>query len=152
MIRAAAALGVLLLADPAMAEPFWRAPASGEIPPAAAGLAPAVPEPVGTCTAGDWNGDWYSIYGVLHLTVTGDALDGTYEYLNGHIAGTLDETGCQLTGRWDQDPSHSDPNDVGPLIFTLAADRRSWIGAWQFDSDPDYVGGWNGFRDEGAVE
>jgi hypothetical protein len=155
MIKSAAsALLVISFASIAVGEePVWRTESGNtEIPAASAGLAPALPQPTGTCTAADWNGTWYSIYGVLELKGSVTGIEGSYEYLNGHIAGTLEADGCRLVGRWDQDPSHADPQDVGPFTFVLSADRRKWSGNWGFDADPDYIGSWDAARDAADIE
>jgi hypothetical protein len=141
---AAAALMLVSLGAPALAEePVWRTePGNEDTQPGSGGL--PKPEVNYTCDTKDWARTWYTEYGTVTLGVVEDGIAGTFEYLNGNIAGRLDESGCVLTGRWDQDPSHKDPGDVGPFVFVLSRDGTTWTGHWSFDSKPDYVDTWNG--------
>jgi hypothetical protein len=149
MIRlAAAALVLVFLAAPASADPFWRNSPSTE--GSGALLAPSIPIPDGSCEPAIWVGQWDTEYGPLEvISVEGDKVEGTYQYLNGAIEGTLDKSGCVLTGRWSQDPSHSKPEDVGSFKFVFDKKDGSWSGTWTFDADPSFVGFWNGTRHAG---
>jgi hypothetical protein len=146
MIRLAVAVLVLAsFASPVAADPFWRSPnASVEIPPANLGLDPTKPRPEGPCSPQEWLGIWQTEYGEVRLSVMGDTVEGSYEYLNGHITGELDATGCVLSGVWDQDPTHYAPEDTGAFVFVLDKRAKTWTGTWQFNSDPGYVGPWHG--------
>lgn len=152
MIRTAPVLVILALASPALADPFWRNAPSTEGGNAAVLSEPAAPQPApgAHCDPDVWLGYWDTEYGPLTFTSAADGkVEGTYTYLNGHIAGTLDATGCVLEGRWDQDPSHRDPSDVGVFRFVFDLNTTSWTGTWAFDANPSYIGDWTGTRASG---
>jgi hypothetical protein len=87
------------------------------------------------------------------LTQTGCTVEGKYTYDSGHLKGDL--VGCNpdasLSGRWDEEPTRTGPNDAGPFVFRLSADGKSFEGNWRHDGDATwYPDLWRGSCTAGA--
>lgn len=142
------ALGVLLaaLVLPALA----RAAAEG---PAAA-APPALQN--------TWSGTWATEWGDLVISQGGASVTGSYPHDAGRLTGTLNgagvtvggikpQTGRILTGRWNEAPTRTGPNDAGAIRFTLSAGGKSFVGKWTYDGSPgSWKPNWNGTCKAGA--
>jgi hypothetical protein len=97
---------------------------------------------VTTAAPTPWSGSWDSDWGVMVFNQNGDQVTGTYPHDNGKIKGTV--SGNTLTGTWSEAPSYNPPNDAGDVVFTLAADGKSFSGNWRYGSG---TGKWDGIWD-----
>lgn len=86
-----------------------------------------------------WSGSWESNWGPMEITQSGNQVTGTYTHNDGRINGTV--SGNTLTGMWSEAPTYSLPNDAGDLVFTFAADGKSFTGNWRYGSG---TGTWDG--------
>jgi hypothetical protein len=75
-----------------------------------------------------FEGDWQTTWGVMTIKMNGQRLTGTYPHDQGRIEGTVSEDGTTFTGTWSEAPSYSPPNDAGPVIFKLSADKMTFEG------------------------
>ncbi len=109
-------------------------------------LATCEPDPaLAVCTPDAWNGTWRTEYGEMVLSASGSSVSGTYPWDDGQISGTLDATGCILTGGWTEVPSRTAPNDAGGIVFTLDPKTGTWSGIWGYGNVLDRSG-WTGSR------
>jgi len=92
-----------------------------------------------------WAGKWRSTnFGVMTLKQTGSVVRGSYTYKGGRVSGTA--SGRVLRGTWTQLPTRRPPNDEGQLVFTLAANGKSWTSKWRYDSSGAWRTNWSGVR------
>ncbi len=98
---------------------------------------------LGQPTASTWSGIWSTDFNKMTLKQSGSSVEGTYEWDQGHIVGTV--SGNKFTGRWDEAPTRTGPRDAGPIELTLSADGKRFDGVWRYDSDAaSVVRGWDG--------
>src|SRR3990172_8545220 len=96
----------------------------------------------GSSAEDTWSGTWSSNFNEMKLTQTGNHVEGTYAYDDGHLTGTV--SGNVLKGRWDEAPSRKG-GDAGPFTFTMGSTGRSFTGTWRHESNPsEALGSWNG--------
>jgi hypothetical protein len=105
--------------------------------------------PAGDCSwTGTWDVGWSGTSSggaTMTLLQNGDVVTGGYNYQDGTIAGTT--SGLVLTGTWSEAPSHSPPDDAGPIEFTLAADCGSFSGRWGYgEAGAELTSDWSGTR------
>lgn len=129
--------GALALFAPAVAGAL--APATIELAVANSGV---------KCDPSDWTATWDTEFGPMRTKLVGDGVEGDYDYDDGRLSGTLDDTGCILTGTWVQSiKNRLGPGyDSGSLIFVLAIDGLSWSGNFDNVGEGIMRGGWNGRR------
>jgi hypothetical protein len=95
-----------------------------------------------------WSGTWNTNFNVMKLTQTGNHVEGTYAYDDGHLTGTV--SGDTLEGRWDEAPTRKG-DDAGPFTFTMSASGKSFTGKWRHESRPtEAFGDWHGTCSAGA--
>ncbi len=94
------------------------------------------------CDPDDWTGRWSTAFGSVWLTNHDGAVDGLYEVSAGRLQGTLDATGCLLTGTWRQDGEAGEIG--GPFSFLLDRKGYRFEGTWANSSEPDVLGEWDG--------
>ena len=95
-----------------------------------------------------WSGTWNTNFNVMKLTQTGNHVEGTYVYDDGHLTGTV--SGDTLEGRWDEAPTRKG-DDAGPFTFTMGASGKSFTGTWRHESRPtEPLGDWHGTCSAGA--
>jgi uncharacterized protein YceK len=95
--------------------------------------------PAVTAASTPWSGSWDSDWGTMEFIQSGDQVTGTYPHDNGRIKGTV--SGNTLTGTWSESPTYNPPKDAGDVLFTLAADGKSFTGKWRYGSGS---GKWDG--------
>lgn len=85
-----------------------------------------------------WHGKWSTTYKEMNLRQNGNNVSGNYGHDNGRIAGQV--KGNILEGTW-----YEDGNQSGKFRFVMAADGKSYTGAWGNNSEsPGQT--WNGTR------
>lgn len=102
-------------------------------------LLPSKGTPSAAGESAPWSGSWDSDWGLMEFSQSGSKVTGTYVYNNGRITGTV--SGNTLTGTWSESPTYNPPGDAGDVVFTLAADGRSFAGNWRYGSG---TGPWDG--------
>ena len=84
-------------------------------------------------------GEWDTTFGLMRLTRSGDAVDGTYQ-----MGGTT----CTIRGRLSGSQlrfTYKEPGAAGEGEFELAADGNSFAGKWRQQGDEDWQQ-WSGRR------
>ena len=95
----------------------------------------------------NWAGRWSTTFTSMILTQKGNTVEGHYDWDNGHLTGTV--KGNTLTGKWDESPTRSVPDDAGSFVFTLSADGKSFAGKWRNEDDKAWRGDWVGSCESG---
>lgn len=83
-------------------------------------------------------GTYFTDFGTLHLSLSGDHVEGTYPYQDGHLSGTLSDG--RVKGTWVQKGNRA----KGTFTFDFGAGANQFQGSWT-DSDSK-TGAWNGVR------
>jgi hypothetical protein len=99
------------------------------------------------CLPALWTGTWASDWGVMQLSASSSFVSGIYDYDEGNISGSLDETGCTMTGKWTEVPSRSPPNDAGGVVLTMTPGGTSFSGVWGYGESTD-SGTWSATKVE----
>lgn len=101
--------------------------------------------------ANTWAGTWDTNFGIMTLKQHGGSVEGEYTYDSGRIKNGQ-VTGNLLTGRWEEAPSYSGPDDAGTFEWTRAPDGKSWSGKWKYDAPSSSWSSltWSGTCTEGA--
>lgn len=78
-----------------------------------------------TAVQTDYTGAWYTKYGTMIMTQTGNTVTGSYGGGIGQISGTIQGTvsGKTLSGTFEE------PGNHGDILFVMAADGKSYKGS-----------------------
>jgi hypothetical protein len=87
----------------------------------------------------DLSGTWKTNLVDLHLTQSGNAVSGTYDYEGGKLEGTI--TGNRLDYTWDQANGKK-----GRGYFIIADDGNSLSGSYGYNDDDTNGGEWKGTK------
>jgi hypothetical protein len=103
------------------------------------------------CLPGLWTGSWDSEWGLMDITASSTYVSGIYAWDEGRIEGELDETGCIMTGSWNEVPSRNYPDDKGNVVLTMSPDGTSFSGSWGYGPEGTGSGSWSGTKRAGKV-
>ena len=84
------------------------------------------------CLPALWTGTWDTDFGLMQLSASSSFVSGIYDWDEGYITGSLDATGCTMTGTWNEVPSRSPPDDAGAVVLTIGADGGTFSGVWGY--------------------
>jgi Tol biopolymer transport system component len=91
-----------------------------------------------------WTGLWETSSGLMDLEQQVDAVSGVYAHDWGIVKGNLE--GKNLTGKWFEAPSRTEPDDAGNFELTMAEDCQNFTGKWKYGSGEGWSGEWTGKR------
>jgi len=88
----------------------------------------------------DLSGTWKTNVVDLHLTQSGNAVSGTYDYEGGKLEGTI--TGNRLDYTWSQTNGKK-----GRGYFIISDDWKSMSGSYGYNDDSANGGEWKGTKE-----
>jgi hypothetical protein len=75
-----------------------------------------------------FNGDWYTNFGLMSITVQGSYTEGTFGTNGGSFTGIASENGKNLHGNWFVEPSIGPGFTAGKFIMKISDDGKSFTG------------------------
>jgi hypothetical protein len=99
-------------------------------------------------TIASFDGVWDTSYDRLILAQEGSKVRGTYNYVDGHLEGTV--TGMELIFRWVEAGDGNTPLTQGTGSFVMNSDRRSFTGTWEYGNTGS-ASEWNGVLNTSRV-
>ena len=92
------------------------------------------------CASKDLSGTWSTNFVALHLTQSGSAISGTYDYEGGTLEGTI--VGDRLDYTWNQTNGKK-----GRGYFIISDDWKSIAGRYGYNDDDSGAGEWKGTKE-----
>jgi alkaline phosphatase D len=86
------------------------------------------------------SGSYFTDFGVLHLDVRGERVQGRYTYRDGYVSGELQDN--RLRGTWVQKANACE----GTFAFDFQAGANGFSGTWKDSALGGGSGPWNGVR------